>query len=126
MASYGINGSISCETISSKEATYFLKVFTPESPKPNVKLSLSVTGATIMNSQINPLRLRQFWTIVESSQASTLVRLDDVSLAESLLRQLRSYQILDAHESQLVSEYIQAKLPLIRDLASQRMPALNY
>jgi hypothetical protein len=79
-----------------------------------------------MTSQINPLRLRQFWTIVESSQASTLVRLDDVSLAESLLRQFRSYQILDAHELQLVSEYIQAKLPLIRDIASQRMPALSY
>jgi F0F1-type ATP synthase gamma subunit len=87
---------------------------------------ISVTGATIMTSQINPLRLRQFWNIVESSQASTLVRLDDESLVEALLRQFRSYQILDAHESQLVSEYIQSKLPLIRDLASQRMPSFGY
>jgi hypothetical protein len=79
-----------------------------------------------MTSQINPLRLRQFWNIVESSQASTLVRLDDESLVEALLRQFRSYQILDAHESQLVSEYIQSKLPLIRDLASQRMPSFGY
>ncbi len=91
-----------------------------------MKQFISVTGATIMTSQINPLRLRQFWNIVESSQASMLVRLDDVSLVDSLLCQFRSYQILDAHESQLVSEYIQAKLPLIRDLASQRMPAFNY
>jgi hypothetical protein len=79
-----------------------------------------------MTSQINPLRLRQFWNIVESSQASTLVRLDDESLVESLLRQFRSYQILDPHESQLVSAYIQEKLPLIRDLASQRMPSFTY
>ena len=79
-----------------------------------------------MTSQINPIRLRQLWTLVESSQASTLVRLDDISLAEWLLRQFRSYQILDASESTLMDAYIQAKLPLIRDLASQRMPALAY
>jgi hypothetical protein len=77
-----------------------------------------------MNSQLNPIRLRQLWTLVESSQASTLVRLDDISLAEWLLRQLRSCQILDASESKVMDAYIQTKLPLIRDLASQRMPAI--
>ena len=77
-----------------------------------------------MNSQINPLQLRQLWTLVESSQASMLVRLDDISLAQWLLGQFRSYQILDATESKVMNAYIHTKLPLIRDLASQRMPAI--
>ena len=77
-----------------------------------------------MNSQITPIRLRQLWTLVESSQASTLIRLDDVSLAEWLLRQFRLCQILDSAESIVMDAYIQTKLPLIRDLASQRMPAI--
>lgn len=77
-----------------------------------------------MTSQINPLQLRQLWTLVESSQASMLVRLDDISLAQWLLGQFRSYQILDATESKVMNAYIHTKLPLIRDLASQRMPAI--
>ena len=77
-----------------------------------------------MNSHINPIRLRQLWTLVESSQASTLVRLDDPSLAEWLLRKFRSYQILDPTESKAMDAYIHTKLPLIWDLATQRMPAI--
>ena len=78
-----------------------------------------------MTSQITPLMLRQLWTVVESIQASTIVRLDDASLANSLMREFRASQRFDPDQSQAVNEYIQAKLPLIRDIASQRVPAMN-
>lgn len=73
---------------------------------------------------INPLRLRQIWTLVESSQASLLVRLDDPDLEQWLMRQFTKDQTLSPSESQAIIHYVHSKLPLIRDMAEQKVPAL--
>jgi hypothetical protein len=69
---------------------------------------------------MNPLILRQLWSLVETTQSSVLLNLDDDSLAYLLLRQLRSQRLLDHQETNSLSDYIHTKLPLIRDLAEQR------
>ena len=74
---------------------------------------------------INPLRLRQIWTLVESSQASLLVRLDDPDLEQWLMRQFTKDQTLSPSESQAMTHYVNSKLPLIRDMAEQKVPALT-
>jgi hypothetical protein len=74
---------------------------------------------------INPLRLRQIWTLVESSQASLLVRLDDPDLEQWLMRQFTKDQTLSPSESQAMTHYVHSKLPLIRDMAEQKVPALT-
>jgi hypothetical protein len=74
---------------------------------------------------INPLRLRQIWTLVESSQASLLVRLDDPDLEQWLMRQFTKDQTLSPSESQAITHYVHSKLPLIRDMAEQKVPALT-
>lgn len=74
---------------------------------------------------INPLRLRQIWTLVESSQASLLVRLDDPDLEQWLMRQFTKDQTLSPSESQAMTHYVHSKLPLIRDLAEQKVPTLT-
>ena len=74
---------------------------------------------------INPLRLRQIWTLVESSQASLLVRLDDPDLEQWLMRQFTKDQTLSPIESQAMTHYVHSKLPLIRDMAEQKVPALT-
>lgn len=69
---------------------------------------------------MTPTMLRQLWSVVETSQATTLLNLDDATLVQWLMRQFRTQRLLDADEAQLVSCYIHSKLPLIRDLAQQR------
>jgi hypothetical protein len=69
---------------------------------------------------MTPIMLRQLWTLVEATQAQLLLNLDDTSLVQWLLRQLRTQRPLDTEESIILSSYIQTKLPLIRDLAEER------
>jgi hypothetical protein len=70
---------------------------------------------------MNPFLIRQLWTAVEATQATLLLNLDDNDLVQRLMRQLRDQQSLDASESSLVNHYIELKLPLIRDMAQQRL-----
>lgn len=74
---------------------------------------------------MNPLRLRQIWTLVESSQASLLVRLDDPDLEQWLMRQFSKDQTLSPSESQAMTHYVHSKLPLIREMAEQKVPGLS-
>nr|WP_290222910.1 hypothetical protein [Trichocoleus desertorum] len=70
---------------------------------------------------MTPLMLRQLWAVVESAQAQILLNLDDSSLAQWLLRQLKAQRSLDSDETNLLNAYIQTKMPLIRDLAEERI-----
>jgi|JI91814CRNA_FD_contig_21_7877261_length_462_multi_5_in_0_out_0_1 hypothetical protein len=79
---------------------------------------------TFLSNQLNPLRLRQIWTIVESSQASLLVRLDDPGLEKWLMRQFEKDATLSMVETQAVNHYIHSKLPLIREMAEQKVPVI--
>ncbi|NJL83227.1 MAG: hypothetical protein HC890_10220 [Chloroflexaceae bacterium] len=69
---------------------------------------------------MTPNMLRQFWSLVETTQASLLLSLDDRSLVQWLVRQLETPELLDRCQIDLYHQYIHAKLPLIRDLAGQR------
>jgi hypothetical protein len=65
--------------------------------------------------------LRQLWSLVETTQTPILLDLDDTSLIQWLLRHLRQERSLDSNETHLFSNYIQSRLPLIRDLAHNRL-----
>ena len=70
---------------------------------------------------MTPLMLRQLWAVVESAQAQILLNLDDSSLAQWLVRQLKAQRSLDSDETNLLNAYIHTKMPLIRDLAEERL-----
>lgn len=66
---------------------------------------------------MNPLILRQLWSIVESTQAETLLTLDDADLVQLLLGKLEQTTLLIPQEYNKASSYLSCKTPLIRDLA---------
>lgn len=69
---------------------------------------------------MTPTMLRQVWSVVETTQANILLKLDDASLVEWLLKQLKSQRSLDHHETDILNNYLYSKLSLIRDLAQER------
>jgi hypothetical protein len=64
--------------------------------------------------------LRQFWSLVEMMRANIPVSLDDKSLAQWLLRRVHSERSLNNAEAAVLTDYIQSRLPLIRDLAQDQ------
>ncbi|MBD2078823.1 hypothetical protein [Leptolyngbya sp. FACHB-17] len=73
---------------------------------------------------MNPTLLRQIWAIVEATQATHLLNLDDAHLVQSLLRQFSIQQPLNSEEMKLLSSYLHSRVNLIRDLASDRLAVL--
>lgn len=69
---------------------------------------------------MTPLLLRQLWTLVEATQTQMLLTLDDSSLVQFLIGQLRGQRSLDHQESDTLSNYLYSRLALIRDLAQDR------
>jgi succinate dehydrogenase flavin-adding protein (antitoxin of CptAB toxin-antitoxin module) len=74
---------------------------------------------------MSPLLLRQLWSLVETTQASILLTLDDANLVQWLVGQFKNQRSLDHHETHALRNYIQSRLSLIRDLAQER-PAANF
>ncbi len=72
---------------------------------------------------MTPTMLRQLWSVVENSQATTLVSLDDATLVQWLIKQLKNSSPLNCREADLMNEYIMSRLSLIRDLAEERLGA---
>ncbi|MBE9032700.1 hypothetical protein IQ266_23465 [filamentous cyanobacterium LEGE 11480] len=70
---------------------------------------------------MNPLLLRQFWSVVETTQANILLHLDDSTLVRHLTHDLQTQRLLDAEETTAVNHYIESRLPLIRDIAQSRV-----
>ena len=70
---------------------------------------------------MTPIMLRQLWSLIETTQATLLVNLDDATLVQWLLKQLKMNSALNGLEADLLNEYIQSRLCLIRDLAQQRL-----
>ncbi|MBD2450034.1 hypothetical protein H6G76_23295 [Nostoc sp. FACHB-152] len=66
---------------------------------------------------INSTILRQFWSVVEQTQSSTLLGLNDTDLVKLLLRQIESKTTLNHEETSNLTAYIYSKTLLIRDLA---------
>ncbi len=69
---------------------------------------------------MNPYTLRQLWSLIEDTQTITLLDLSDIDLVVYLLTQMENRQPLSLQEVDLVSNYIQSKISLIRDLADVR------
>jgi phosphoenolpyruvate carboxylase len=69
---------------------------------------------------MSPTMLRQVWSLVEETQSHILLDLDDSSLVQLLVRQLKHRRSLNPAEATQYSHYIQSHLPLIRDLAQSR------
>ncbi|MBD2184347.1 hypothetical protein [Aerosakkonema funiforme] len=69
---------------------------------------------------MTPTLLRQLWTLIETTQAHILLKLDDATLVQWLLKQLKNERSLDHNETNILNEYIYSKLTLIRDLALER------
>ncbi|MCL2930795.1 MAG: hypothetical protein MGG11_00365 [Trichodesmium sp. MAG_R03] len=70
---------------------------------------------------MTPAILRQLWSIVENSQATTLVSLDDATLVQLLIKQLKTKIGINCQDADLINEYILSRLSLIRDLAEERL-----
>ena len=65
--------------------------------------------------------LRQLWSLIETTQADTLLHLNNSDLVEQLLAQIGTRTLLSREENNLLTTYIHAKIPLIRDLAEARL-----
>ena len=59
--------------------------------------------------------------MIEQTQASTLLRLDDTDLVNQLLKQLDTKKPLSSEETNTLSAYLYSRTPLIRDLAIARL-----
>lgn len=69
---------------------------------------------------MTPKIMRQLWSVVEETHTKTLLQMDDASLVNLLVKQTRNQASLDCHEADFLCDYIQARLPLIRDIAHER------
>jgi len=69
---------------------------------------------------MTPTMLRQLWSLIEKTQANFLLKLDDTSLVDWLLKQLELQQALNPEEVHILSDYLNNRLSLIRDIAQQQ------
>lgn len=68
---------------------------------------------------MSPIMMRQFWAFIDATRSTIPLTLDDRSLVQWLLRQVRLQQSLDRQEQDILSSYIQLRLALIRDMAGE-------
>jgi succinate dehydrogenase flavin-adding protein (antitoxin of CptAB toxin-antitoxin module) len=69
---------------------------------------------------MTPKIMRQLWSVVETAHTKTLLQLDDASLVQWLIKQTNTQEFLEQKETDHLSDYIQSRLTLIRDLAYER------
>jgi hypothetical protein len=69
---------------------------------------------------MTPKILRQLWSVVENSQTRILLQMDDASLVQWLVKQTTTQALLDPQEADSLTNYIQSRLNLIRDIAYER------
>ncbi len=72
---------------------------------------------------MTPTLLRQLWSVIETTQAQILLKLDDASLVQWLLKQIAAGRSLNGEETNILETYIQSRSLLIRDLARERLAA---
>ena len=69
---------------------------------------------------MTPTMLRQLWSLIETTQANLLLQLDDASLVQWLIKQFKQERSLDGEQLDIVSDYLNHRISLIRELAQQR------
>ena len=65
--------------------------------------------------------MRQLWSVVETTHTNTFLRMDAASLVQWLVKQTNTQASLDRSEADFLSDYIQSRIALIRDIAEERM-----
>ncbi|BAZ04064.1 hypothetical protein [Calothrix sp. NIES-3974] len=70
---------------------------------------------------MTPNIMRQLWSIVETTQTKMLLQMDDASLVQWLEKQTQIQVSLDNSDADFLRDYIRSRLPLIRELAYERM-----
>ncbi|WP_040484395.1 hypothetical protein [Lyngbya aestuarii] len=70
---------------------------------------------------MSPTMLRQLWSLVETTQASLIVSLDDADLVQWLLKRLQTESTINCSDQDVVNDYLNSRLALIRDLAESRL-----
>lgn len=73
-----------------------------------------------LGGAMTPVILRQLWSLIETTQSQMLLKLDDASLIQWLLKRLKQERELNHDETDVISTYLKSKLSLIRDLAHER------
>lgn len=63
--------------------------------------------------------IRQLWSAVQACPNSKLARLDDSSLMSSLVELLQANPDFDPRNIPDISQYIRARIPLIREISQQ-------
>ena len=74
---------------------------------------------------MKPSTLQYLWSLVEQMPTRLLLELDDHSLLDCLLKQLRFQPVLEPEEIDAAQHYLRARLRLIRDVADARPHANN-
>ncbi len=69
---------------------------------------------------MTPTMLRQLWSLIETTQTNLLLKQDDASLVQWILKQFKQKRSLDTQEADIISDYIYSRISLIRDLAAER------
>ncbi len=64
--------------------------------------------------------LRDFWSVVEVSQPSKLLKLNDADLVHQLMSQIDETRLLTHEEKDHLTTYVRTRTPLIRDLVQAR------
>jgi len=70
---------------------------------------------------MTPAHMRHLWSLVEASNPPRLLQLNDRDLSTWLVGKVTEVQPLNHGEVDSLSHYVQARLPLIRDMAQARM-----
>ncbi len=70
---------------------------------------------------MTPNIMRQLWSVVDNTHAKTLLNMDDASLVQLLVKQTKTMVSLDGNEAEYLSDYVQARLALIRNVAQERL-----
>ncbi len=65
---------------------------------------------------MTPSLVRNLWSLVDRAQARLPLDLDDSSLTDWLVTQVRSEQPLNGQETAALDGYVRSRLLLIRDL----------
>ena len=68
---------------------------------------------------MNPHLLRHLWSLVDPTQSTNLLDLDDNGLVRWLMDEFMVQQPINQVETDQLDHYIRAKIPLIRDLAQE-------
>ncbi|HEY9630805.1 MAG: hypothetical protein HY785_01235 [Oscillatoriophycideae cyanobacterium NC_groundwater_1537_Pr4_S-0.65um_50_18] len=68
---------------------------------------------------MNPTMMQRFWALIETVRTNMPLALDDGSLRQWLIRQVTVQGTFDTREAAILSDYIDARLPLIRDMAQE-------